>query len=168
MALLPILIPIVLIIVPTRFLLSSRSSWARVRLLESDQDNITRRLVTIWAKMERAIEDAVEDVVEEKILPAGDSERRRSSPTITDDYAPIRTLSKTAISSEAVKAQPLLTPAQFRMISSLNSLPNLTKHIAFIHSVRNSHGVIVCRNMAMKEHHKGVGVLKKWVDGLEL
>jgi hypothetical protein len=169
MALLPILIPIVLIIVPTRFLLSSRSSWARVRLLESDQENITRRLVTLWAKMERAIEDAVEDVVEEKILPATDSEQTCSSPTvIDDDSASIRTLFKMPTSPEVVKAQPLVTPVQLRMISNLNSLPNLTKHIAFIHSVRNSHGAIVCRNMAMKEHHKGVGVLKKWVDGLKL
>jgi len=172
MALLPILIPLVLIVVPTRFLLSSRSSWARVRLLESDQESMTRRLVTIWAKMERAIEDAVEDVVEEKILPMTDGERNCSTPTLTDDSVPssptVGAFSKIPSSSAVVKSQPLLTPVQLRMIGNLNTLPNLTKHAAFIRSVRNSHGAIVCRNMAMKEHHKGVGVLKKWVDDMKL
>jgi len=171
MALLPILIPLVLIVVPTRFLLSSRSSWARVKLLESDQESMTRRLVTIWAKMERAIEDAVEDVVEEKIFPEG--ERYCSTPTPTDGSSTpttptISAFAKIPSSSAVVKSQPLLTPLQLRIISNLNTLPNLTKHTAFIRSVRNSHGVIICRNMAMTEHHKGVGVLKKWVDEMKL
>jgi hypothetical protein len=65
------------------------------------------------------------------------------------------------------KSQPLLTSVQHRMITNLNTLPNLTKHVAFINPVRNSHGIIICRSVAtIPEHRKGEGVLRAWADGM--
>ena len=179
MALLPVLLPIILLIVSTRFMLSSRSSHARVKLLASDQRSITRRLIAVWAQLEK---DA-EDVVEESILPAmgrvpngnvtnSDGHgiaSTASTPTPTGTTSHVRPRGSSLPPPTTRKSQPLLTPAQQRMIANLNSLPNLTKHVAFINPVRNSHGIIICRSMAtMMEHRKGEGVLRAWADGMKL
>lgn len=180
MALLPVLVPIFLILVPTRFMLSSRSSHARVKLLEGDRESMTRRLVTIWATLEVNVEDIVEDIVEETILPVtsgsandGDkvSNEAGSAPTLAGKLAStsvVNTLNSSPSPANA-KSQPLLTPIQLRIIANLNALPNLTKHVTFINPARNSHSIIVCRNAAtMPEHRRGEGVLRAWADGMRI
>jgi len=179
MALLPVLIPIFLFLVPTRFMLSSRSSHARVKLLEGDRESMTRRLVTVWATLEKNVEDIVEDIVEESILPAtngsanGDAVGKGagSAPTLAGKLGltpAIGTLASSPSPANA-KSQPRLTTIQHRMITNLNALPNLTKHVVFINPVRNSHSIIICRNAAtMPEHRKGEGVLRAWADGMKV
>jgi hypothetical protein len=55
------------------------------------------------------------------------------------------------------------------MISSLNALPQLTKHLAYYEHVRNSHAMIVCRDVKRFEFHKkGEGVVKVWAEGFVL
>jgi len=172
---LPLLIPIALLIIPTRFVLSTRSSYARVKLLESDKESMATRLIALWAELEKEIEDAVEDVAEESIsLAIGGSsnpyatsgEVTWSTPTLNPNSG---SDSSPPSSAAATKSQPLLTPAQFRMIANLNSLPNLTKHIAYIDGVRNSHSIIICRSIeTMTLHSKGVGVMRAWADGMRL
>jgi hypothetical protein len=180
MPLLPVLLPIILLIVSTRFMLSSRSSHARVKLLASDQKSMTRRLIAVWAQLEKDMED----VVEENILPAM-GRVPNSNFTGSDEAASTASTSTLTGSLESTshvhpqgsslpppttrKSQPLVTPAQHRMIANLNSLPNLTKHVAFIDPVRNSHSIIVCRSAAtMMEHRKGEGVLRAWANGMKL
>ncbi|KIM90467.1 hypothetical protein PILCRDRAFT_812222 [Piloderma croceum F 1598] len=177
MALLPVLVPVFLLLVPTRFMLSSRSSRARVKLLEGDQESMARRLVTIWATLEKNAEDIVEDILEESILPAtsrsandGDQvgNEAGSTPTLTDKLALTSALTSSSSPANA-KSQPLLTPIQLRIITNLNTLPNLTKHVAFINSVRNSHSIIICRNAAtMPAHRRGEGILRAWADGMRV
>jgi len=177
MALLPLLIPIILLVVPTRFALSSRSSYARVKLLESDKETMARRLIVVWAKLGKEIEDAVEDVLEESILPSTDGgmtgnvtsiEVARSTPTNLGLDSTVGTLSSPPLPDTAAKPQPSLTSAQYRMMANLNTLTNLTKHVAYIDKVRNSHGMIICRNFAsMISHRKGEGVVRAWADGMK-
>jgi hypothetical protein len=179
MALLPVLVPIFLLLVPTRLMLSSRSSHARVKLLEGDRESMTRRLVTIWTTLEKNVEDIVEDIVEESILPAtsksanGDvtvGEEAGSAPTLAGKLGLTSAVGAlTSPSLANAKSQPLLTPIQLRIIMNLNTLPNLTKHVAFINTARNSHSIIICRNAAtMPEHRRGEGVLRAWADEMKL
>ncbi|KAF7982576.1 hypothetical protein HWV62_27577 [Athelia sp. TMB] len=152
---LPITLPIFLIGVPTHFALSSRSSNARVKLLESDEESMTRRLIGAWAKLEAGFETAVEEIAEEVLpssQPPAHSEQEMHSGIMNDDGTPA-----------SPKDQPKLTPAQHRMIANLNTLPNMTKRIVFIHPARNSHAIIVCRSPErVSEHRKGEGVLRIW------
>lgn len=158
-------------------MLSSRSSHARVRLLEGDKESIGRRLIVVWAQLEKDVEDVVEDVVDEAFLPsvsggmngsATNSQVDGSIPTLTNDLRSTAAFGAQPSYTNA-KSQPLLTPAQYRMIENLNTLPNLTKHVAFIDNVRNSHSVIVCRSAAtMIQHRRGEGVLRAWADGMSL
>jgi hypothetical protein len=180
MVLLPVLLPIILVIVPTRFMLSSRSSHARVKLLTSDRESMTGRLITVWASLEKDVEDVVEAIVEENILPTmGRSSNgsvaaggeAASTPTLPANPGLTSIVSSESPSPSltAPKSQPLLTPAHYSMMANLNALPNLTKHVAFINPVRNSHSIIICRSAAtMTEHRRGEGVLRAWADGMKL
>ena len=156
-------------------MLSSRSSHARVKLLEGDKESMARRLVTIWATLEKDVEDVVEDIVGESILPATSGSlngnaaigmKAESTSGNLGSTSMVATLSSSP-SPANDKSQPLLTSVQHRMITNLNTLPNLTKHVAFINPVRNSHGIIICRSVAtIPEHRKGEGVLRAWADGM--
>ena len=60
---------------------------------------------------------------------------------------------------------PRVTPAQRKMATVLNSLPQLKKERAYIPDVRNSHGTIIARDIQNYEFHKiGEGVLRHWAD----
>lgn len=62
-------------------------------------------------------------------------------------------------------SQPDLTPLQHKMLSWLNSIPQLQKERAFIDNIRNSHGSIIARDLNTFEFHKiGLGVLRHWAD----
>jgi len=178
MAFLPLLIPVILVVVPTHLALSSRSSYARVKLLESDKEAMTRRLVAIWTKFEKNIEDAVEDVLEQSLFPesggglngnATTVEVFRTMQTVTDNSSKstVGTLPSPSLGA-TIKYQPTLTPTQHRMITNLNSLPNLTKHLAYIDRVRNSHSIIICRNFTAISNRRGEGVVRAWADGMKL
>lgn len=120
--------------------LASRSSRARLRLLEQDESH-GERLVNVLAKLEGKSEnDAV-------LMLKEDS---------TDVVAP------TDISLS------VLTPLQRKIALSLNRLP-LKKELVFITGVINSHAVIVCRDVRRYEiHRRGEGVLKHWAGSFVL
>lgn len=64
-----------------------------------------------------------------------------------------------------VSAQADLTPLQHKMLSWLNSIPQLEKERAYIDHIRNSHGTIIARDLKTFEFHKiGLGVLRHWAD----
>jgi len=69
----------------------------------------------------------------------------------------------------AIGSQPILLPSQLRMISSLNRLPQMRKHFAFIYPSVNSHATIIARDVKRFEfHRKGEGVLRHLADHFEL
>ena len=72
-------------------------------------------------------------------------------------------------SSKPAPGQPLLTAAQRQMVQSLNALPTITKHRAFIDPLRNSHATIVARDVkGFPFHKRGWGVLQHWADAFVL
>ena len=67
------------------------------------------------------------------------------------------------------REQPIFTDSQLEMVASLNALPNLRKEMAFFDHVRNSHAMIVSRDVKRFEFHKkGESVLRHWADRFEL
>jgi len=72
-------------------------------------------------------------------------------------------------SSSATQQQPVLRPSQHRMVVSLNALPKMKKHFAFIHPLTNAHGTIIARDVKQFEfHRRGEGVLRHLADHFEL
>ncbi|THU89916.1 DUF676-domain-containing protein [Dendrothele bispora CBS 962.96] len=62
-----------------------------------------------------------------------------------------------------------LSLSQRQMIKNLNQLSNLHKHLVWIHPVRNSHAIIICREESQfPDHSLGEGVLRHWVDHFAL
>lgn len=65
------------------------------------------------------------------------------------------------------RGRPTLTPLQQSLVASLNSLPQMRKHLACIKGVLNSHSVIVCRDVQhVAWHRRGEGVLRHLADNL--
>ncbi|KAJ7907692.1 DUF676-domain-containing protein [Mycena leptocephala] len=64
------------------------------------------------------------------------------------------------------QGQPILTPMQRSMARSLNRLP-LKKERTYFPTARNSHGLIICRNVKKFESHRlGEGVVRHWANHL--
>jgi hypothetical protein len=141
LALLPILFPTFICVALLRLSISSRKSRTRLKLLEAEDASATKRLVHIFAQLEREVEDIVVDII--------------------DDPTPIQSQESTKTS----KKSPRATPAQRKMANVLNSLPQLKKERAYIANLRNSHGTIIARDMQKFDFHKiGEGVLRHWAD----
>ncbi|KAH9965599.1 putative serine esterase-domain-containing protein [Lactifluus volemus] len=140
--LLPILFPTFLSLVIVRLSISSHHSRSRIKLLETEDASTTQRLIHVFAKLEPEVEDIVADMEDD---PAG--------PALSEDTVWIP------------EQSPPITPAQRRMMASLNALPQLKKERVYIPDVRNSHATIIARDIKNFEFHKiGEGVLRHWAD----
>jgi hypothetical protein len=140
--LLPILFPTFLSLVIVRLSISSHHSRSRIKLLETEDASTTQRLIHVFAKLEPEVEDIVADMGDD---PAG--------PALSEDTVRIP------------EQSPPITPAQRRMMASLNALPQLKKERVYIPDVRNSHATIIARDIKNFEFHKiGEGVLRHWAD----
>ena len=63
------------------------------------------------------------------------------------------------------KENLVLSDVQKKIVAWLNTLPGLKKERAFIHPVRNSHAVIISRDVKRFPGHKqGEGVIRHWAD----
>lgn len=219
--LIPVLIPTFMMLVFVRLSLSARSSRKRIKLLESDEESRSKTLVSMFARLERGIEDAVVDIVDE--VPSGSrcgscpstpgsstpfeggvsppptaipsafkraqvevqrrnsseqdgalsdsssTKSRKSNKTKTSIRSSSSSSSTNSNSDSNSKSQPIFTPEQLEMVASLNALPNLRKRYAYFEHVRNSHAMIVCRDVKRFEiHKKGESVLRHWADGFVL
>ncbi|KAJ6619472.1 putative serine esterase-domain-containing protein [Mycena sp. CBHHK59/15] len=144
---LPLLAPVLLSLIVVRLSLATRSSRARIKLLERDASaSNTQRLVHVLAQLEHQVETAVVDLV------------------IDDAEPPARACS----SSKAARDQPILTPTQRRIAAALNRLPILRER-AWFPDARNSHAVIICRDVRNFEAHRaGEGVLRHWAGAFVL
>jgi hypothetical protein len=68
-------------------------------------------------------------------------------------------------SMKTSKKSPLVTPAQRKMVTALNALPQLKKERAYISDVSNTHATIIARDVQNFDFHKiGEGVLRHWAD----
>ncbi|THH03474.1 hypothetical protein EW145_g6225 [Phellinidium pouzarii] len=182
--LLPVLIPVFITLIVVRLSLHARSSRARIRLLEGDEQGRESKLVNMFARLERSFEGAVVEMAENDVevddnTGAGAEQiREKLTPPNTKSKninTSISTLSTSAADADAdtprkpEAGQPLLTPAQLAMVRSLNALPQLTKHRAYIDLLRNSHAAIIARDVAgFTFHRRGWGVLQHWADAFEL
>lgn len=138
----PVLFPLFISAAIVTFVLASRSSRARLRLMEKD-DTQGERLIDILADLETRLEN------------------EPLSLTVED--------STTRLAIGPSELPPsVLTPLQRRMAESLNNLP-IQKELAFIDTVRNSHGSIICRDVKRFEFHRtGEGVLRHWAESFTL
>jgi hypothetical protein len=140
-ALLPILIPMGISLMVINLTLATRSSRARIRLLERDASN-KEKLIHILAELENDVENAVVDLI--------------------DDPNPAPSRNALGNKMKPSSEQPILTPLQRKIAASLNKLP-FKKELTYIENVRNAHAIIVCRDVKRFEVHKqGAGVLRHW------
>lgn len=137
-SLLPILIPTFITLALTRFTLATRSSKSRIRLLEKEANTSgQQKLIHILADLEKEMEDAVVDLIDNA------------------DSGPV---------DEASRAHPIISPNHRKIATWLNTLP-IKKELAYFESVRNSHAIIVSRDVKRFEMHKlGEPVIRHWAD----
>jgi len=97
----------------------------------------------LFAELEREMEEAVVDLID--------------NPDPSPSYQP-----------EMSKQHPIITPNHKRIATWLNSLP-IKKELAFFPAVRNSHAMIICRDVKRFEVHRlGESVVKHWAQSLIL
>ena len=141
--LLPLLFPGLVGLALIRLSIASHYSRSRVKLLESEDASTSQRLVHIFGQLEREVEDIVVDIVDDPNTPIPSQESTKTSK----------------------KTSPRLTALQRKMAAVLNALPQLKKERAYIPDVRNSHSVIVARDVENYDFHRiGEGVLRHWAD----
>jgi hypothetical protein len=158
-SLLPFLIPLGISVAVVRFSLATRSSRARIKLLEKDTAN-GQRLVHILAQFEKQVEDSVVDLI--------DSQDMEPDASMTFSQEPSQGKKHVCRKAKLPSQQPIITPLQRNIAASLNKLP-LKKELAYIHGVRNSHAVIVCRDVKRFEGHRmGEGIIRHWAQQFQL
>ena len=150
--LLPILIPVFISLAIFRLSRASRSSRARIKQLEQDAHAAGQeKLVDILAELELEVEEAVVDLIDNNPIPSS------SSPSYPS--------SKKDSSS---RPQPILTPNHTKIVNWLNLIP-IKKKLAYFPGIRNSHAVIVCRDVEHFEFHRqGEGILRHWANAFIL
>ena len=155
--------PLFIILVVTRLSLASRKSRGRIQLLEKDE-SYHKRLVHIVGQLERQVEDVVADMVDNpgNVRPssastlASPADRSKSSEAKGDDTEAALTQAPPAIA---------LTPLQHKLVNWLNSIPQLKKELVWIDPARNSHAIIIARDLKRFSWHAvGEGVLRHWAD----
>ena len=141
-SLLPILFPAFICFAIIRLSIASHHSRSRVKLLEAEDASTTQRLIHIFGQLEREVEDLVVDIVDDPNAPIPSQESAKTS-----------------------KKSPQINAAQRKMAGVLNGLPQLKKERTYISGVRNSHAVIVARDVESLAFHKiGEGVLRHWAN----
>ena len=72
-------------------------------------------------------------------------------------------------SKESSRAQqPILSPNHKRIVNWLNLIP-IKKNLAYFPGIRNSHAVIVCRDVERFEFHRqGEGLIRHWANSFIL
>ncbi|KAJ4472049.1 DUF676-domain-containing protein [Lentinula aciculospora] len=140
----PILVPSVLTLAVVRLSLASRSSKARITLLEKEDKSGQQSLAQALFDLERQVEGAVADLI--------------------DDSDP-----STAIPMLHRSAHPILSPLQKTICARLNSISHLQKERAFIGGLRNTHSTIISREPKVWDKNGvGLGVLRHWAGSLQL
>jgi len=162
-ALLPIIMPTFISLVLLRLSISSHKSRARLQTLAVDWSN-REVLSNIVGELESKFESVILDVYEN----SGATPSLSSEDQIDVDLTVSEGLNG-SLDSKPSPFQPLLSPVQRRCIQNLNNIPQLQKERAFFTGVRNSHAMIVCRDIKnFKFHLEGESVVRHWADQFEL
>ena len=150
---LPVLIPAFISLVILRLSLASWSSRVRIKQLEEEAHTTgQRKLADTLAELEREVEEAVVDLIDSPDLS-------------TSIYQPFQPSQPSASGS---LAQPIISSNHKKIVNWLNLLP-IKKEIAYFPRVRNSHAIIVCRDVKhFESHRKGEGVLRHWANSFIL
>ncbi|KAJ3713816.1 putative serine esterase-domain-containing protein [Lentinula raphanica] len=142
----PLLIPTAITLVLVRLSLASRSSKARITLMETEDESGRRSLAQALADLERQVEDAVAEMVDNP----------DPSPSL-------------GVPQLHRSAHPILSPLQKTICARLNSIPHLQKERAFISGMRNAHSTIISREPKIWDKNGvGLGVLRHWAGHLLL
>ncbi|KAJ3811128.1 putative serine esterase-domain-containing protein [Lentinula aff. lateritia] len=142
----PILIPMILTLALVRLSLASRSSKARISLLEKKYKSGQQTLAQALVDFEKEVEGAVADLINE------------SDPS-----------SVLAVPQVHRSAHPILSPLQKTICARLNAMPHLRKERAFITGLRNTHSTIISREPKVWDKDGvGLGVLRHWAGSLQL
>ncbi|KAL5512876.1 hypothetical protein ACEPAH_3274 [Sanghuangporus vaninii] len=179
--LLPVLFPTFIVFLLVRLSIHARSSRARIKVLEVDETLRENALVNAFSRLERELGEAVVDAIEDdqgSNMPAT-APPRDEKPGLTNGKLSSSCWDTSAkgdgvgkVDGESPKiatGQPLLTPSQCQMVRSLNALPSMTKHRAYIDPLRNSHATIIARDVkGFPFHKRGWGVLQHWADAFVL
>ncbi|KAK7439857.1 hypothetical protein VKT23_017428 [Stygiomarasmius scandens] len=147
MAMSPFILLTLLFVIPVTFLLSSRASQSRAMLLQADLNKNEAYLTRMksFTNLRKQVEQATENIAEHAVP------------------VPI------AVGDTTIGSSIELSPSQKRMVTDLNQLTNLRKHLVWIHPVRNAHAIIICREeLQFPEHALGKGVLEHWADHFTL
>ena len=184
----PVVLPAVLSLALLRLTRESRGSRSRIKLLEADENNRTR-LVYMLDSFDSVVEQIIDPIIDPVTgaIVDRDSPRDFSSPNHASESAPATRSSpfedqptegkQKGRRWHASDQQPMLTDSQRRMVRALNELSQMQKHFAFFHPVRNTHGLIVCRDAEEARRvggeweaftEEGEGVLRHWADGFVL
>ncbi|EGN96759.1 hypothetical protein SERLA73DRAFT_57876 [Serpula lacrymans var. lacrymans S7.3] len=153
-ALLPLLLPTFISLVLVRLSLAAHHSRSRLKSLEANSLN-GETLIHIIAKLESQLEGAVAEFYDDP-----QTSPRGPSPALETPESKAKSKSKSHL--------PIFTPVQLRCIEHLNKIPQLKKERTFFKDVRNSHAIIVCRDINIKQHLEGEGILKHWADNFVL
>lgn len=139
-ALLPLLIPVIMLLVFSRFAIKTQSSRLRIKLLEKESWKRKQKvLLHVLAEIEQGVEEAVADLIDGSD-PVPIYQRSSNHPVIGTNHRKIATW--------------------------LNALA-IHKEFAYFEDVANSHAMIVCRDIQTVDSHRlGVPVVKHWADHL--
>jgi len=143
--------PLILTLAIFRFSRASRSSRARIKQLEQDARTAGQeKLVDILAELELEVEEVEEAVVD-----------------LIDNPMPSSSYPSSKKESSS-RVQPIVTPNHTKIVNWLNLIP-IKKKLAYFPGVRNSHAVIVCRDVEGFEYHRqGEGILRHWANSFIL
>ncbi|KAI0704262.1 putative serine esterase-domain-containing protein [Cytidiella melzeri] len=165
-AALPILAPSLLTLIIVRLSLDARSSRSRIKLLEKNE-TYRGRLAHVVGDLEKRVEDAVADYIDDpgSVIAAAATSSSPYDPSSTSTSTVAASSSPSKSKPATKTTHPQVTPLQRKLIKSLNTLPNLKKHLVYIHPLRNTHAVIIARDVMRFPHHKqGQAVLRHMAD----
>lgn len=75
----------------------------------------------------------------------------------------------TSADGKPLATDPILSPAQLRMIENLNSIPQMKKHFVYLPQSRNAHGAIVARDhVRYAQHVPGKKIVDHWASQFKL
>ena len=73
------------------------------------------------------------------------------------------------LDGKPLPTDPLLSPAQLKMIENLNSIPQMKKHFVYLPQSRNAHGAIVARDhVRFAQHVPGKKIVDRWAEEFKL
>ncbi|KAL1747599.1 putative serine esterase-domain-containing protein [Schizophyllum fasciatum] len=169
-ATLPLVVPLFLSLVLFRLGMSARKSRRRIKLLEADPSKLSNgeTLMQAVAKLEKDMEDAVADMMENPSGEESDDTLAQADAVLTENDGKGKLKRCRSRQSNQPKSVARIAPLQRKMAAALNELP-IQKERAFIENVRNSHAVIISRDVKNFDwHRQGEGVIRHWADSFEL